>query len=337
MRHPAASDRSLGAPPRHAQEPVVASAVVPHAETIFEEMKRYVRFDDGDAALLVAFGVSASSQFGRIAEEFYDRIREHEGAHDVFTGEDQVERLKRSLVRWMGRVCSGTYDEAYYEETAKIGRMHVRVGLAQRYMFTAMTLIRLAFESIADASMGADAPRTRAAIAKVLHLELAIMLETYRDDFVARAQRIERVERAEVDRTLARTEHRYVQAVELAKIMVVGLDAQSCVQMFNHEAERVTGLGREEVIGRSFVEALLPAALRPEQGPVFTEIAAGKRAGAGVVESAIQTRAGTKWCSSRSARIRPARMRSRPGRARARSSPPWVRSRRASPTRSGTL
>ena len=68
------------------------------------------------------------------------------------TGEEQVERLKRSLVRWMDRVCSGTYDEAYYAETANIGHVHVRVGLPQRYMFTAMALIRIAFEAMATGS-----------------------------------------------------------------------------------------------------------------------------------------------------------------------------------------
>src|SRR5262245_35851499 len=113
-------------------------------------MKRYVRFDAADAGRLVAFRPHAEPRFPAIADEFYDRIREHESAHDVFSGEEQVERLKRSLVRWLSRVCTGPYDEAYYEETAKIGRIHVRVGLPQRYMFTAMSLVRVALERIAD-------------------------------------------------------------------------------------------------------------------------------------------------------------------------------------------
>src|SRR3954467_2502008 len=107
-------------------------------ETRFQELKRYVRFDEGDAALLVAFGTVARPDFPRIALEFYDRIREHSEAHDVFTGEEQIQRLQRSLVAWMKRVCSGTYDEAYHEQTSQIGRVHVRIGLPQRYMLTAM-------------------------------------------------------------------------------------------------------------------------------------------------------------------------------------------------------
>ena len=101
-------------------------------ETRFEELKRYVRFDAGDAEALHAFRPIAAPHFVRIAREFYERIREHEEAHAVFTGEEQIERLQRSMVRWMDRLLSGSYDEAYRVQTLAIGRMHVRVGLPQR-------------------------------------------------------------------------------------------------------------------------------------------------------------------------------------------------------------
>jgi PAS domain S-box-containing protein len=269
-----------------------SSPTMPAPETIFDEMKRYVRFGPQDTARLFALRPHAAPHFPRIAAEFYDRIREHEQAHDVFTGEEQVDRLKKSLVRWMARILTGPYDDAYFAETAKIGRIHVRVGLPQRYMFTAMALIRVALENIADEVLGVDAGPTRNAIAKVLDLELAIMLETYRDDFLERAQRAERLERKEVGRTLARTEHRYISAVELARVLVVGLDAHGLVRMFNREAERVTGLGREEVLGTPFVDRLIPIDLCDEHGALVLDAARGARASTDVLESAVSTRAG---------------------------------------------
>ncbi|WP_438004464.1 protoglobin domain-containing protein [Sorangium sp. So ce321] len=271
---------------------MIASSPVPSRETLFDEIKRYVRFNDEDAGRLASFRAHAEPHFPRIADEFYDRIREHEGAHEVFTGEEQVERLKRSLVRWMTRICTGPYDGAYFDETAKIGRIHVRVGLPQRYMFTAMTLIRLAFDEIAAGALGEHTAPVRAAVGKVLDLELAIMLETYRDDFLARAQRAERLDREEVGRTLARTEHRYKSAVELARVLVVGLDARAVVRLWNREAERITGLGREDILGTPFVETLLPEELRADHGALVKEIAAGRRAGAELLESSLRTRAG---------------------------------------------
>src|SRR5690348_8593604 len=83
-------------------------------ESMFEEMKRYVRFDEADTRLLRRFRAAAAPHFPRIAQEFYERIREHEAAHEVVTGEAQIARLQSSLVAWMDRVCSGPHDHAYF-------------------------------------------------------------------------------------------------------------------------------------------------------------------------------------------------------------------------------
>jgi PAS domain S-box-containing protein len=123
-------------------------------------------------------------------------------------------------------------------------------------MFTAMSVLRLSLEGIADGHPGA--PSMRLALGRILDLELAIMLETYRDDFIARLQRIERHEKQQLEQALARSEHRYVHAVELAGAMVVGLDADGQIVLFNREAERVTGRARDEAFGWSFVELFLP-------------------------------------------------------------------------------
>lgn len=225
-------------------------------ETRFQELKRYVRFNERDAALLVTFGQNAAPEFPRIAQEFYDRIREHSDAHDVFTGEEQIGRLQRSLVLWLARICSGTYDEAYHEQTSQIGRVHVKIGLPQRYMLTAMALIRVALLRIADRDPGSEAAATREALVRVLDLELAIMLETYKDSYVDRIRHVAREEQVDLGKALARAEHRYVNAVELASVLIIGLDAAGKIQLFNREAERVTGYARDELLNQPFVNAL---------------------------------------------------------------------------------
>jgi PAS domain S-box-containing protein len=259
-------------------------------ETLFEEMKRYVRWGDRDAHALRELAPLAAPHFRSIAEEFYERVREHEGAHDVFRDEAQIERLKVTLVRWMETLCSGPHDQAYYEERAKIGRVHVRIGLPQRYMFTAMALIRVALERYADGTT--DAVRTREALHRIVDLELAIMLETYREDSEARLQRIERIEKLELARALARSEHRYASAVELANVIVVGLDREGRIMLWNREAERVSGRARDEVLGEAFVEVVLAEDAR-EAGTArirdLTENGAG-----GAWELGLVTRAGKR-------------------------------------------
>jgi PAS domain S-box-containing protein len=226
------------------------------SETRFQEIKRYVRLDDRDAELLRTFGGLAEPELPRIAREFYDRIREHEDAHAVFTGEEQIQRLQRSLVVWLKRVCGGVYDEAYHEQTSIIGRVHVRIGLPQRYMLTAMALIRVELLRIADRLLGAEASPTREALVRILDVELAIMLEAYKDSFVERIEQAARQETRDLGDALAQAEQRYVSAVELAGVIIVGLDGAGCIQLFNREAEQVTGYARDEVLGKPFLDAL---------------------------------------------------------------------------------
>ena len=264
----------------------------PSDETLYAEMKRYVRLSAEDAAAMRELGEVAAPHFPRIAEEFYDRIREHEDAHRVLTGEEQIERLKGSLVRWMERLCAGPHDDAYYAERARIGRVHVKIGLPQRYMFTGMALLRTAFLDIAATLPPERGAPLRRTLARMLDLELAIMLETYTEDFTARIQRLERDAREHLERDLARVQHRYARAVELARVLVVGLDAAGLITLFNPEAERVTGYALDEALGRPFVALLLPDRLAGDERARLLGAVAGERRVEPFWEAPLRTRAG---------------------------------------------
>lgn len=227
-------------------------------ESHVDELKRYVRFTDDDARRLAAFAPQASPHFGRIALEFYERIREHERAHEVLTGEEQIARLQSSMVRWLERVFGGVYDEAYFEKTQQIGRVHVKVGLPQRYMPAAMALIRSSLGAVIAEHGGQAAASTNDALSRLLDLELAVMLESYRDDLMARVERAARQEHDAEGRRATKLEETYVKAVELAPLLVVGLDQHGSIVLFNREAERTTGFAQDEVLTRSFVDLFLP-------------------------------------------------------------------------------
>lgn len=163
-------------------------------ETLFEEMKRYVGFSAEDARVLAAFHPLAARHFRWLADRFYDRLLNHTAAREVFSGMDQVERLKTTLVAWAGRLFTGPHDEEYFQLRARIGRVHVEVGLRQMYMFTAMNLMRESFDDIARREL-ADDPvrkeRVMTALHRIIDLDLAIMLETYREDYIAKIHRSE--------------------------------------------------------------------------------------------------------------------------------------------------
>ena len=159
------------------------------ARSLLTEICEYVGFGERDATILMEVGPSIRPSFGAIVDRFYGAIEAHPGASRAITGgEAQVKRLKGTLVDWLEGLVGGVYDQAYYERRARIGRVHVRIDLDQRYMFGAMNLIREGLHAALDAS---DWPRerlpeARVAIDRILDIELAIMLETYRDAYLER-------------------------------------------------------------------------------------------------------------------------------------------------------
>lgn len=166
------------------------------AETLFEELKRYVGFGPEDERALRELHGVLSPHFTGIADIFYRRILNHEGARAALEGgESRVGRLKVTLVAWMDKLLTGPYDEHYYELRARIGRVHVRISLPQHYMFGAMNVLRREMNALIDRQYR-DRPElatVRAALAKILDLELAIMLHTYREDLLAQHARVERL------------------------------------------------------------------------------------------------------------------------------------------------
>lgn len=243
---------------------------MPHrsSESLIAELKRYVRFDDEDAVLLRALCEKARPQFEDIAQDFYERAREHDEAHAVFRDEDQIRRLHASLVAWLGRVLTGPWDAAYCDKSLRIGKVHVEVGLPQRYMFTAMSVFRVHLERVAEEAMGERSRAACDALSRVLDIELAIMNESYREAILEKevasedAYRLAIAARGErsvlsAQQATERALSRYVHAVEMAGAVIIGLDTDGRIRLFNRRAEEVTAYRFVEVEGKRFADALL--------------------------------------------------------------------------------
>ncbi len=165
--------------------------------TFRENVKAYVGFDDLASAALREAHPLVAPHFGAIIDDFYATIETHPGASAAITGgAAQIARLKQSLIQWMDELFRGPHDEAYFARRARIGRVHVRINLPQMYMFTAMDRIRLRSVDVLRDTPKLDPDslrRTLAALHQILDVELAIMLETYRDDLLAKNRTAERL------------------------------------------------------------------------------------------------------------------------------------------------
>ncbi|CAN5211102.1 hypothetical protein BH11MYX1_BH11MYX1_21150 [soil metagenome] len=163
---------------------------------ILDELITYVKFDAADQARLLELHPRLAPRFAAIAEKFYEAIWADPNAAAMLSGADQVERLRRTLIDWMSSGLLGPYDRAFNERRSRIGRVHVRIGLGQHYMFTALNVVRVAYLDHIRALYPADhALDVMRSVEKLFDIELALMLRHYQlvseDKLVTRERAIQ--------------------------------------------------------------------------------------------------------------------------------------------------
>jgi signal transduction histidine kinase len=178
-------------------------------ESFIEEMKRYLGFDSQDAELLRQMAPALEKYLPEMSEQFYSTIAQHPNAARVFTGgEVQVSRLKLTLQEWARGLFGGVYDEAYASERFQIGFRHVRIGLDQKYVVSAMGKVRMFLHDSLQREMPSTDERLHYAqsLSKVLDLDLNLMCESYMQATVENLRRLnEQLERLNTD--LAKASH----------------------------------------------------------------------------------------------------------------------------------
>ncbi|HET6928910.1 MAG TPA: protoglobin domain-containing protein [Candidatus Acidoferrum sp.] len=151
-------------------------------ESFVDEMKRYLHLLPGDAMILRELGPLMEKYLPEMAERFYAQIPHHPGASRVFTGgEAQVQRLKSTLQAWGRGLFNGVYDDHYAEDRFLIGFRHVRIGLDQKYVISAMGVVRsFLMEKLFDEFPAREKRLAFSqALGKILDLDLNLMCDSY--------------------------------------------------------------------------------------------------------------------------------------------------------------
>jgi signal transduction histidine kinase len=151
-------------------------------ESFIAEMSRYLDIDGADCARLRELGPRMEKYLLEMAERFYSQIPHHPNAFRVFTGgHGQIARLKQTLQHWARGLFSGVYDEAYARDRFQIGYRHVRVGLEQKYVISAMGIVRTFLSECLLLEFPASDERLSysRSLSKILDLDLNLMCESY--------------------------------------------------------------------------------------------------------------------------------------------------------------
>ena len=222
------------------------------------ELQSYVGFTAADSAILARLHPIAKLHFAAIADEFYALVRTHEGAFAFLRDEAQARRLHASLQGWLDELLVCPRDDAYLERRARIGVVHVRLGLDGRYAVAAMGRIRESLETVAEQAFAGE-PETvrsaRLAVARACDFDLAIILESYKDDFTSRIERA--TSENEADRGALDGRRRELSdALDAADVVVLWFDRSGRLCVANRKAELLTGYAFDELAGANVFEVL---------------------------------------------------------------------------------
>ncbi len=161
--------------------PPIRAGLIPMQ--FFQEIRDYIGFDEANEAELISMHELVSPHFEAIVEAFYVALWENPRTRMVFSGPEQVERLRKTLIEWLDQIFSGPFDEAYFKKRMIIGKVHVDVGLLPHFMFGAMNVIRrYIIELIIEDESDLARRRKRVqAVERILDMELTIMVQSYWD------------------------------------------------------------------------------------------------------------------------------------------------------------
>ena len=161
------------------------------------ELQSYVGWSDDDARRVQAVAAILDTFLAGLIDDFYAEIERHPAARGVITGGDeQIQRLKRSLTQWLRELLSGPYDRAYVVRRWRVGRRHVEIGLDQ--VFTNVALSRLRFGLIGVLGGVWNGSReelvaTIQSLDRLIDLDLAEIEDAYQAEHLDRRQRSERL------------------------------------------------------------------------------------------------------------------------------------------------
>ena len=168
-----------------------------HVFQLYQELQSYVGWEDADARRIAAAREAVTSAFPGIIDDFYTEIVRHPSASRVITGGDQqIERLKTTLLVWLNDLFNGPYDEAFVLKRFRVGQRHVEIGLEAFYTQVALSRMRIKLSEQIGLRLQApeaDKLATIVALDRLLDLDMTIIEYAYQVEFTAREQRQERL------------------------------------------------------------------------------------------------------------------------------------------------
>ncbi len=134
-----------------------------------------------DLARIQAFAGIVEPKMDEMVDTWYDWLQTQPEFDEYFSEADTLTRVQGMQNSYWQLFMSGAVDEDYVARRRRVGAAHARIGLPLDTYFAGMNRFLACFLDIAEnAGMsGEEVAATQHAITKLLHLDTAIVVDTY--------------------------------------------------------------------------------------------------------------------------------------------------------------
>jgi rsbT co-antagonist protein RsbR len=147
----------------------------------YRELLRLYRIDGEDLAHIRKFGVEATKRMDELVDAWYEWLREMPDFEEFFADPATLERVQRLQSDYWDLFMGADIDEVYVERRRLVGEAHARIGLSLNTYFAGMNMFDQLFANFLREADLEDAERSdiRDSVAKLLHFDTAIVVDTY--------------------------------------------------------------------------------------------------------------------------------------------------------------
>ncbi len=204
----------------------------------FKEIKHDYRFTAEYEQRLIEMKPLMEEHVDEIMSTLSLWILGTKGAAKFFTDETRQKHVFTAQKKWFLDLFSGNYDNHYYEDLIRIGRVHVKYNVDAHYMNRAVNIVRNASIDILQRTEEPKEELSKKIIAldKILDISLDVITSSYIEEEVKTFSPVYKVQSAVIDFS-----ERFSQSMNLILVFaligltlgVVGLFVMDLVRLFS--------------------------------------------------------------------------------------------------------
>jgi rsbT co-antagonist protein RsbR len=144
------------------------------------ELMALYRISSDDLDLVRDFGHKATDHMDGMVDEWYAWLRTQAEFDQFFSDPETLTRVQRLQFDYWRRFMDGSVTDEYVSQRARVGEAHARIGLPLNTYFAGMNMFLDLFQKIVASEFSSDEGGiVTIAVAKLLHLDTAIVVDTY--------------------------------------------------------------------------------------------------------------------------------------------------------------